>query len=88
MKIDTVVDSRNNELNNIYGIVDVTTNKLISNITNPSHKFWEIKGHCINALLNYKRKYDRSYYKSTMINPENLRIVKFKLLVEEVKEVN
>ena len=44
--------------NKLYAVIDISTNELVSNLTSPKHKFWEVKGHCKNALINYKEKYD------------------------------
>ena len=43
----------------LYAIIDISTNELVSNITNPGHKFWEVKGYCKIALMKYKKKYDK-----------------------------
>lgn len=44
--------------NKLYAVIDISTNELVSNLTSPKHKFWEVKGHCKNALVNYKESYD------------------------------
>ncbi|QNO18983.1 hypothetical protein [Caproicibacterium amylolyticum] len=55
----------------LYGARDKITGKLVSNITNPRHKFWEKRGTCEKAIIRSRRK-------------ENLELVTFQLI--EVKE--
>ena len=46
---------------NLYGARDKKTNKLVSDITNPRHKFWESEKRCqaaINNFIRYSKKYD------------------------------
>lgn len=37
----------------IYAVRDRKTGKLVTNITNPGHKFWEKKSYCEQAIDNY-----------------------------------
>lgn len=39
----------------IYGVRDKKTGKFVKDITNPGHKFWEVKGYCQKAIDNYNR---------------------------------
>lgn len=83
------IKSNANYSNKLYAIMNMETNRLVTNLTNPGHKFWEIKGHCKNALNNYEDKYKRcnEYNGSTkMIDPNNLRVVEFSLLLNGVLE--
>lgn len=45
--------------NKLYAVIDISTNELVSNLTNPKHKFWEVEGRCKNAMINYKKEYDK-----------------------------
>ena len=46
----------------LYAARDKNTGKLVSNITNPGHKFWQRRGDCENAIGNYNH-YNRKYKK-------------------------
>lgn len=62
--------------NFIYAVRDKNTGKLVRNITNPGHKFWEKKGSCQTAIDNYN---NGNYYKRR--DPDyNLEIVTFELV--------
>lgn len=37
----------------IYAARDKNTGKLVKDITNPGHKFWEKKSYCEQAIDNY-----------------------------------
>ena len=41
----------------LYAIRNRSTGKFATNLTNPSHKFWEKRGSCESALATYKRRY-------------------------------
>lgn len=78
MSIDRLPDK-------LYAVVDVSTNELVSHLTSPKHKFWEVRGHCKKAMLNYKKKYDQhvnklkqyaemmeqEFDKDTMLDPKH-----------------
>lgn len=61
----------------LYAARDKNTGKLVSGITNPSHKFWQRQKDCENAIKNYNY-YNRHYKKY------DLELVVFELT--EVKE--
>lgn len=64
----------------IYGVRDKKTGKLVKDITNPGHKFWEVKGYCQKAIDNYN---EGNYYRRR--NPNyDLEMVTFELV--EVSE--
>lgn len=44
----------------LYAARDKNTGKLVSNITNPGHKFWSRQGDCEKAIRNYNY-YNRNY---------------------------
>ena len=61
----------------IYAARDKISGKLVSNITNPSHKFWQRKGDCESAIRRYNsNRYKRGNY--------DLELVEYELV--EVKE--
>ena len=76
------IKSNANYSNKLYAIMNTETNRLETKLTNPGHKFWEVKGHCENALVNYQRKYEKSLIKTGMVNPAVLKIVRFSLLLD------
>ena len=41
----------------LYGVMDRSTGKLVSNITNPRHKYWEKRGTAENAISRYNSRY-------------------------------
>lgn len=61
----------------LYAARDKNTGKLVSNITNPGHRFWRRQGDCENAIRNYNH-YSRNYKKY------DLELVTYELV--EVKE--
>ena len=64
----------------IYAVRDKNTGKIVKDITNPGHKFWEIKGYCQKAIDNYNKG---NYYRRR--NPKyDLEMVTYKLV--EVSE--
>lgn len=75
------IKSNANYSNKLYAIMNTETNRLETKLTNPGHKFWEVRGHCINALINYQRKYEKSLVKDRMVNPAVLKAVEFSLLL-------
>ena len=60
----------------IYGVRDKKTGKLVKDITNPGHKFWEVKGYCQKAIDNYNRG---NYYRRRN-STYDLEMVTFKLI--------
>lgn len=43
----------------LYGVMDKLTGKLISNITNPRHKYWETRKTAENAVRKFvSRRYN------------------------------
>lgn len=69
----------------LYAIMNIKTGKLETKITNPGHKFWEIKGHCKNALDNYTEKYYNNLSKMNVLkmpHPNELKMVTFSLTLE------
>lgn len=54
----------------LYAVRDITTGKLVSNLTNPRRKYWDRRGNAVSAIQNhYGRK--------------NLELVTFKLVEVE-----
>ena len=50
----------------LYGIVNTETNKLVSDITSPRHKFWEKKAYVESSLMRCR---------SSKYNRDNLKVV-------------
>ncbi len=61
----------------LYAARDKKTGKLVSNITNPSRKFWQRRGDCIKAI-NSESYYRRKDY--------DLELVVFELVEVEDNE--
>lgn len=40
----------------MYAVRDTATGKLVTNLTNPGHKYWEKKGNCLNAIEAYNKR--------------------------------
>ena len=40
----------------MYAVRDAATGKLVTNLTNPGHKYWEKKGYCLNAIKAYNKR--------------------------------
>jgi hypothetical protein len=81
------VKSNANYSNKLYAIMNTETNRLETKLTNPGHKFWEVKGHCKNALNKYTDKYNKNVAKYQMLNlphPDLLKVVEFKLLINDI----
>ena len=84
MKLKDIVFVMNNK-NYLYAVRDASTGKLVKDITNPGHKFWEKKGNCQKAIDEYNARADRlipRYFRTTYEGP--LELVTFELV--EVKE--
>ena len=64
----------------IYAVRDKNTGKLVKDITNPGHKFWEVKGYCQKAIDQYN---EGNYYSRRNNNDYDLEMVTFELV--EVK---
>ena len=45
---------KNTETFTLYGIRNNKTGKLVSNLTNPRHKFWESKARALSTLNGFK----------------------------------
>ena len=69
---------------NLYGIKDISTGKLVTGITNPSHKFWERRTACQTALRNYI--YSCRFSERGDYARENYKVVKFELKEVENEE--
>lgn len=61
----------------LYAVRNKETGKLVTGLTNPSHKFWEVKGYCEDAIKHGKK-----------LGLNNLELVTFELVeVTEAKDV-
>lgn len=63
----------------LYGVMDKSTGKLVSNITNPRHKYWEKRGTAENAV----RRYNSRYYNAE----RQLEVVEIECRVKQMNEV-
>ena len=61
----------------LYGARDTLTGKLVSDITNPSKKYWQRKAACKEAIDNFNS--GRTYY-GRRGNHGKLELVTFKLV--------
>ena len=41
----------------LYGVMDKLTGKLVSNLTNPRHKYWETRKTAENAVRRFMSRY-------------------------------
>lgn len=66
----------------LFGVKDKSTGKLVSDITNPRHKFWESEKRAQSAINGYNPIYvtqrDRKKH-----NKEDLEVVEIKCIVQE-----
>ena len=70
----------------LYAVKDMNTNRFVLGLTNPSHKFWEKKKSCTQALENYTNEYAKwgeSMPWKYKHDPKNLKVVKLTLCIEE-----
>lgn len=63
----------------LYGVIDKSTGKLVSDITNPRHKFWERKKSAETAVNRYKSPYHNNIYKHKQ---EDLDVVEIECKVK------
>lgn len=65
--------------NYLYAVRDTATGKLVNDITNPGHKFWEKKGNCLKTIDEYSNKSTSwRYYRTKYEGP--LELVTFELV--------
>lgn len=63
----------------LYGVMDKLTRKLVSNITNPRHKYWETRKTAENAVRKFmSRRYNTD---------RQLEVVEIECKVKVVSEV-
>lgn len=66
----------------LFGVKDKSTGKLVSDITNPRHKYWESEKRAQSAINGYNPIYvtqrDRKKH-----NKEDLEVVEIKCIVQE-----
>lgn len=79
--LSRMIDS-NAENFKLFGVKDKSTGKLVSDITNPRHKYWESEKRAQSAIKGYYPEYvtqrDRKKH-----NKEDLEVVKIKCIVQE-----
>lgn len=79
--LSRMIDS-NDERFQLFGVKDKSTGKLVSDITNPRHKYWESEKRAQSAINGYNPIYvtqrDRKKH-----NKEDLEVVEIKCIVQE-----
>lgn len=79
--LNRAIDS-NAENFKLFGVKDKSTGKLVSDITNPRHKYWESEKRAQSAINGYNPIYvtqrDRKKH-----NKEDLEVVEIKCVVQE-----
>lgn len=63
----------------LYGVMDKSTGKLVSNLTNPRHKYWETRKTAENAV----RKFISERYNAD----RQLEVVEIECKVKVISEV-
>lgn len=63
----------------LYGVMDKSTGKLVSNLTNPRHKYWEARKTAENAV----RKFMSERYNAD----RKLEVVEIECKVKVISEV-
>ena len=56
-----------NELK-LYGARDISTGKLVSDITNPKRKYWDKRGNAVKAIEHYNRYYANKAFSQYGVN--------------------
>ena len=66
-----------NETFKLFSVIDTGTGKLVSDITNPKHKYWESRKRAEQAVSRYNPNYLTSSFKShnSIHDPNNLKVV-------------
>ncbi len=77
--LSRMVDS-NAETFNVFGVRNNATGKLVSDITNPRHKYWERKKSAESALNGYTAGFR---YRKGTYNKDDLEVVTIKCTVQE-----
>jgi hypothetical protein len=64
----------------LYGVMDKSTGKLVSNLTNPRHKYWETRKTAENAVRKFmSRRYNAD---------RQLEVVEIQCKIKVMNEVN
>lgn len=66
---------------NLFGVRNNATGRLISDITNPRHKYWERKNSVESAVNNSSTAHFK--YRNGIYNKENLEVVTIKCVIQE-----
>ena len=59
----------------MYGVQDLDTGVLISNITNPNRKFWQRLGNAKSAIARYEQRCKKQNIKAKRLRVVKLRVV-------------
>ena len=68
----------------IYGARDVETGKLVSDITNPRHKYWDKRGNAQRAIDDYNKHAGDPRFNKNRGKYNKVELVVFELV--EVKQ--
>ena len=73
-----------NNIFTLYGVLDTSTEKLVNDITNPRHKYWEQRKRAEQAVKNYNPIHLTSSFKvhNSIHNQNDLKVVEIKCEVE------
>ncbi len=74
----------------IYAARDTSTGKLVSDITNPKRKYWDVKGRAESAIDYYNRAYANRKLNRSCNKGEHgtLELVTFKLVEVDDEEAD
>ena len=65
----------------LYAARDISTGKLVSDITNPKRKYWDKKGNAVKAIERYNRCYaNRNLAPYNKGNHGTIELVTFELV--------
>ena len=78
--LSRMVDS-NSERFDLFGVIDKSTGKLVSDITNPRHKYWESEKRAQSAINGYNPLYVTQRDRKKR-NKEDLEVVNINCIVK------
>lgn len=64
----------------LYCILNTDTGRYVSDLTNPSHKFWEHRKRAEQALENYKLRYREDMPRKYKYKPSSLKLLRLKCI--------
>lgn len=78
--LSRMIDS-NSERFDLFGVIDKSTGKLVSDITNPRHKYWESEKRAQSAINGYNPLYVTQRDRKKR-NKEDLEVVNINCIVK------